>query len=491
MMRIYVIVRKVALTFLALAFAGSALADVYIQCPGDTDGDGVADDFTDPEYLAHPDAVCMSIAGGDGYINMADTTVTGAERGRQLYMFGFSDVTGIAPRDVIETATTGAWFPAPTIELGEGEEFYLSLTNVGMAVRPDLDDPHTVHWHGYPDAAPLFDGLPDVSISIHMGGTITYYYQAGNPGTYMYHCHVEATEHMQMGMLGNLYVTAAQDNLPPGTDLNGFTHEVGFHYAYNDGDGSTYYDVDVPLQVSSMDPEFHDASELVQPLPFALMNDTYPLLNGRGYPETIIPVDLANTANGVVSQREDSLITAMQGDKILLRLSNLSITTYFTIFSPQLPMRVVGTGAHQLSGLNGADLSYMTNSVTMGGGQAFDAILDTSDVPPGTYFLYTSNLNYLSNNSEDRGGIMTEIFIGDPAMAANNLENLPNLLAITQSNQNLLTAGLLEAGATVDGGGTSTSAARAQLDAGSEERAQLLAQRDLLLAQRQNNPTNP
>ena len=37
--------------------------------------------------------------------------------------------------------------------------------------------------------------------------------------------------------------------------------------------------------------------------------------------------------------------------------------------------------------------------------------LDTSDVEPGTYFLYATNLNYLSNNDEDFGGYMTEIVI--------------------------------------------------------------------------------
>ena len=44
-----------------------------------------------------------------------------------------------------------------------------------------------------------------------MGASITYYYNIVEPGTFMYHCHVEATEHMQMGMLGNLYVHPQQD----------------------------------------------------------------------------------------------------------------------------------------------------------------------------------------------------------------------------------------------------------------------------------------
>jgi len=38
-------------------------------------------------------------------------------------------------------------------------------------------------------------------------------------------------------------------------------------------------------------------------------------------------------------------------------------------------------------------------------------IVDTSALQPGTYFLYTTNLNFLNNNDEDFGGIMTEIVI--------------------------------------------------------------------------------
>ncbi len=86
-------------------------------------------------------------------------------------------------------------------------------------IRADLFDPHTVHYHGFPNAATVFDGVPEVSISINMGSTLTYYYNVVEPGTFIYHCHVEATEHMEMGMLANLYVHPAQDRLPDGTVL--------------------------------------------------------------------------------------------------------------------------------------------------------------------------------------------------------------------------------------------------------------------------------
>jgi FtsP/CotA-like multicopper oxidase with cupredoxin domain len=161
---------------------------------------------------------------------------------------------------------------APTIVVDEDDELFLSLTNVGMAMRPDLFDPHTLHWHAFPQASAVFDGVPDASISINMGATLTYYYQAKDAGTCMYHCHVEAAEHMQMGMLGSLYVrprqnksdTLTDDPAIPGTVCPG-GYAAGDTYAFNDGDGSTRYDVEYPIQIGSFDPDFHDASFNVQP----------------------------------------------------------------------------------------------------------------------------------------------------------------------------------------------------------------------------------
>jgi len=72
---------------------------------------------------------------------------------------------------------------------------------------------------------------------------------------------------------------------------------------------------------------------------------------------------------------------------------------------------VVGEDARLLRGPGGADLSYETSSLTLGGGQSADVILDTQNVAAGTYFLYCTNLNNLSNDAEDFGGMMTEIVI--------------------------------------------------------------------------------
>jgi FtsP/CotA-like multicopper oxidase with cupredoxin domain len=404
---------------MCLAFFGPApaFAEIFSQCPADTDGID-----TDGDGIANNDHLCLHVTSGDGFIRMGD--------GRIQYMFGFHDVTGLPDSDVMMEGMVAAELPGPTVVLHEGQKVYWSLSNVGMMQRPDLFDPHSIHFHGFPNAASIFDGVPEVSMVIHMGSTITYFYNIVDPGTYMWHCHVEATEHMQMGMLGNLYVLPKQNNLPNLTILGSFTHHTGYKYVYNDGDGSTYYDVEYPIQLHSLDPRFHDASMLVQPLPFAKMHDTYPMLNGRGYPDTVdtFPAGMLNTADQAgfeqkYSQRVHSLIRVPQGQKVLLRLSGLAMEAYgITVLG--IPMRIVGRDAKLLRGPapNFKDLSYTTSTVTVSGGTSFDAILDTTGIAEGTYFLYTTNLNNLSNDLEDFGGMMTEVVVcpsgGCPPLAA-------------------------------------------------------------------------
>jgi FtsP/CotA-like multicopper oxidase with cupredoxin domain len=305
----------------------------------------------------------------------------------------------------------------------------------------------------------VFDGVPEVSPSANMLATQPYYYKAAKEGTFFYHCHVEASEHMQMGMIGNLYVEAGQNLLSNGTVLGGMVHtntgdadnppygnfpgpedidndpigvfDEGIHdfYLYNDDDGSTRYDVDYPVQLTTFDSAFHDASIDVQPLPFALMEDNYFMINGRGYPDTINTSDndlttpdgdLENNAEGMsggkignyVAQKMNARIAASFNDKIALRLSNVSTTDLITVATTLgVPMRVVARGAELLRGPTDIDTSYLVSVLNIGAGQAYDVIIDTNGLAAGTYFLYTTNLQFLSNSDEERGGIMTEIVI--------------------------------------------------------------------------------
>jgi FtsP/CotA-like multicopper oxidase with cupredoxin domain len=403
---------------LILGLPGLAQADVFIQCPGDINNDAI------PDAGADPNVTCMHLTAGDGFVTMAD--------GEETYMFGFADVTGVPGDEAIAAGMLSHNFPAPTIELEEGQNFYLTLTNAGMVQRPDLFDPHTIHFHGFPQASDIFDGVPDATISVNGGTSLTYFYNIVEPGTYMYHCHVEATEHMEMGMLGNLYVKPAQDGTSFDDPTDGRTHNYT-EFAYNDGDGTTGYDVDYPIQLGSFDKSFHDESRDTQPLSFSLLQDDYAMINGRGYPETADPATgtfrpspssgagpnnpavLSGNSNVTdslrTSQPISSYIEATSGDRILLRVSNLNVINNYTLTALGLTMKAVGNGARLMRSDEGQDLYYETNSITVGGGEAMDVLIDTQGVPAGTYFLYTTNLNFLSNGPEDLGGMMTEITI--------------------------------------------------------------------------------
>jgi FtsP/CotA-like multicopper oxidase with cupredoxin domain len=383
----------------------------------------------------------------------------------------------VDPRQIMDVGVMNGNIPAPLMAFDEDDEFFLTLSNVGMIMRPDLFEQHTVHFHGYPNASAVYDGVPDASVAINIGGSFTYYYLAPDAGTYFWHCHITPPEHLQMGMVGQLYVRPRQDRVPAGTSLytslllqqndlrtacrrpgdGGPTNPTnvttapdilcsnplpanlgilpgnttataataGVLYAYNDGDGVSAYDVEYPLQIHGFDPNFHFVGMTFNPENFATMKDKYFLLNGRSYPDTVTAGPLeAESADGTkhFSQPLPSIINIPAGKKALLRISDLDVSEYQTLASLGIPMHVVGYNAKLLRDQAGNNLDYYTNSITLAGGESLDVILDscavhgaagacTTPIPAGTYYLYTPQLDHLSNDAENFGGLMTEVHI--------------------------------------------------------------------------------
>jgi hypothetical protein len=203
-------------------------------------------------------------------------------------------------------------------------------------------------------------------------------------------------------------------------------------YAYNDGDGSTRYDVEYPLQIHGFDPNFHFVGMTFNPEGFADMKDKYFLLNGRSYPDTVSPGPLqTQSADGVnhFSQPLPAIIKIPAGKRALLRISDLDVSEYQTLASLGIPMQVIGYNAKLLRDQAGNNMYYGTNSITLAGGESLDVILDTcavrptsasgipdyanctTNMPTGTYYLYTPNLDHLSNDAENFGGLMTEVHV--------------------------------------------------------------------------------
>ncbi len=386
---------------------------------------------------------------GSGYTSPPTVSFGGGGSGAQprAALVASNSLTGhVDERLVMDVGVLNGSFSAPTIAIDEDDELFLTLTNVGMVMRPDLFEQHTVHFHGYPNASSFYDGVPDASVAINIGGSFTYYYLAPEAGTYMWHCHISPPEHLQMGMVGQIYVRPRQDvatslslyqqdvadqadlsrkcsatdilcsvQLPP---ANTVARVPGQKYAFDDGDGSTAYDVEYPIQMHGFDPNFHFVGMTFNPESFADNKDKYFLLNGRTYPDTIHAGPMSTQGpDGVerFSQPLSTIINIPLGGKALLRFSDLNVTEMHTLASLGIRMHVIGNNARLLRDQDGNNTDYYTNSITLGGGESIDVILDASDVATYTanskFYLYTPQLDHLSNDAENFGGMMTEVNI--------------------------------------------------------------------------------
>jgi hypothetical protein len=200
------------------------------------------------------------------------------------------------------------------------------------------------------------------------------------------------------------------------------------------------------------DPNFHFVGMTFNPELFVDMKDKYFLLNGRSYPDTVglcgattsghyatgcvAGPQATITTDGAMhySQPMPTVINIPVGGKALLRMVNLSVTEYHTLQSVGIPMKEVGFMAKLLRDQAGNNTEFYTNSITLGGGESLDVILDASDdgcsafagpgcsaklYPAGsTFYLYTPQLDHLSNDAENFGGMMTEVHICNSVVSA-------------------------------------------------------------------------
>jgi FtsP/CotA-like multicopper oxidase with cupredoxin domain len=310
--------------------------------------------------------------------------------GTSHYIFGFVNLTGVPDNEVFSRRGR-AQLLAPLLDTRAGQPVELTLTNVGLPERPDLDDSHTIHWHGFPNQIPVWDGVPEASIAVPVGRDLIYYYEPQDPGTYMYHCHFEPVEHIQMGMIGPLVARPVDyDPASPGTRT-----------AYGAGTG-TEFDREYWVFVTEMDPVAHDQIHKVQEYDWTEYRPKYWLINGRAYPDTIETAPRPDLA----SQPFPCLIRASEGDKVLLRFVNLGFEEHsITILG--LSMRLVGRDAKLLRGINGEDLSHSCEVLYLGAGETVDAIIQAHR--PGIYPLFNRCYHKNNNAGASPGGMMAHV----------------------------------------------------------------------------------
>jgi FtsP/CotA-like multicopper oxidase with cupredoxin domain len=386
----------------------------------------------------------LALAASDGYM-----TVPGRED-NPVYIFGFVPVDpGLSVSQLESTYKGHTKHTAPHLNFRQNDDIKITLTNLGLVQRPDLTDSHTIHWHGFDLPSPLNDGVPEVSVAVPIGKQITYFYRPHREGTYMYHCHFEDVEHVQMGMTGVVFVRPLQDVSGAGAGVPVARQEGGaasapLGYAYNDGDGSTAYDRHFAILLNEVWKDFHDGDRDIQESIATDYNPQWFSLNGRCYPQTVLPNDDPSLPAALrigtpnpnyddavdYSQPNSALVQVNPGDRVLLRLANLGYQQH-AMQLPGIPMHVIGQDASLLR--NGTvDTSFWTNTLYIGPGEARDVIFTAPAYnaarPSGTDGRGSYNV-YLFKNRDWRklsnfgappgaGGMQTEVRVYQTALPA-------------------------------------------------------------------------
>jgi FtsP/CotA-like multicopper oxidase with cupredoxin domain len=272
-------------------------------------------------------------------------------------------------------------FSAPILYFHEGDDIRITLWNGGLPQRPDIVDTHTIHWHGFPNQIPYFDGVPSGSLSVPQGRNLVYRYlpYRGMAGAYMYHCHVGDVEHVQMGLQGIVFIRPYQNFGYGGQPVTRSGQIVLGHtpaadrlgYVYNDGSGVTAYDREFAFIIDEIDTRIHWDDSHLGDQDFTEYAPKFFTLNGRSYPDTILPngpkafdqvtprfgktplwLDPANPAYATHAKRLgnqpwSSLMQANEGETVLLRFSNLGYQEH-SMELQGLAFTVVGKDAKSL-----------------------------------------------------------------------------------------------------------------------------------------------
>ena len=224
--------------------------------------------------------------------------------GLQTRIFGFT-----------ETLSAATKIPGPTIYLNSGDSVKLDFWNMSQGA------PHTIHLHGL-DVNQQNDGVGMLSFEVMHNEHGFYYFKAPHPGTYLYHCHVGSTIHLQAGMYGLIVVRPADGN----PLLN-----------WENGES---YDREFPLLASEIDTVWHNDTILDQEhdmmLPLyvpATFNPNYFLINGK---------------SGTQLSAIPNHLLALPNEKIYMRLANIGYYGVRFIFPAILEARTAASDGRPL-----------------------------------------------------------------------------------------------------------------------------------------------
>jgi FtsP/CotA-like multicopper oxidase with cupredoxin domain len=310
--------------------------------------------------LATP-AASVSPSSGLVCTNGTDFTLTATDGrvstpdGNNMYMWSFASGGG------------GFQLPGPYLCVTQGDTVTVHLHNT-------LPEPVSIIFPGQVNV--LADGAPSQPVSsggaltsltkpaAAGGGDVTYSFTAAQPGTYLYESGTDMAKQVQMGLFGAIVVR------PSGHPDR----------AYNDLDTAFNTDAEYVMLMSEVDPDLHHAVEVGSAYDITKYHPRYWMLNGRSFPDTILP----NDTGALPTQPFSSLVhvqpkTASNPLPALIRYVNVGTRAH--PFHPHGNHgRVIARDGQQLKGGAGEDNSLEKFLVLVGAGQTYDVTYDWTDV---------------------------------------------------------------------------------------------------------------
>ena len=205
--------------------------------------------------------------------------------------------------------------PAPLIEANQGDSVHIDFWNVSQLHH------HTIHLHGL-DVDQANDGVPMLSFSVDHMEHGWYHFEAPHAGTYLYHCHVGSTLHLQAGMYGPIIIRPSD----------------GSNTTW---DGGYAFDTETLLFMSELDTFWHTDSILDHEHIDGAVHDT--LLVPKYNPDYFL-------INGLSDQQlEDSVELNSKTNYVnYFRLVNIGYCTNKVIFPSSLGARIVDSDGRPL-----------------------------------------------------------------------------------------------------------------------------------------------
>ncbi len=272
--------------------------------------------------------------------------------GEKTYIVGY-----VRYNEKFEEAPAGAPLPPPTIPAPEirvrvGDEVHVFLHNAGHHHTAQgsafTNVTHTIHFHGM-DLVQAFDGVPGVPAAglpervlagVSVGDSYEYKFVAENEGTYEYHCHIDSSTHILLGMYGAFIVEGKKPKTIYG-------HK---------------YDREYTLFFSEMDSAHNEAIRTRGDYDMLKWKTDYFMLNGR-----IFSDNLKNPLSTIADPK--SVIKAKDGETVLLRLLGIAYSHVFAFHPHAYHMKVVGMDGRKL------DSPYWKDTIPVASGERYDVLV--------------------------------------------------------------------------------------------------------------------